>query len=802
MTAPIDTRPATEPADRPRAPIASAVVVLATFLAGAGALAASSVMSSDAGRLVIAAVLVVVGWLVTRPARDRASSLTRAIGSRVLRGTGTALVVLGAYLGGLAMLTASIPDDPLLIGESSGPSPAAVVLMVYGVPTLALLVLATTGIRAWTAGAGVALPMIAVLLMADGGAGTAVVSVTMLAVGVVLTVLVVRTRGGSALGDLASAAAAMATSFAFGAGTSPFGTLGATQLAGAPGAGPVGRLSAGALIAVLAGALLVAAVLVLVAVARRDLATGVLAGSIFAMPPVLLATWLPPGARWPTEAIVALAGVPVAVALVAMVAIRVPHVRDALLAILPEPPAGPTPATVDGGLGTEGTRPAGDHPATGDPAATDGPTQATAGDGPSRPAGDHPDTGDPAATDGPAQAAVRGGPGTDVTRPVGDRSDIGNPAAAGGPAQAGVGGDPGTEPTHPAGDHPDPATGEPPADIDHEPVRDRPRLSGALATAACAVVVAAAAVAFVVLAVPVIGWPVWVQGAIALVVLFAAAALGYWLPASPGVAASVVALLGLGLASPWGRLFAGSWAGASLADRIVSGALDFAAAVVLAWLLVRRHPHPGVYAAAAYTLAGSMAAFLGALLFDAGSLAAGNSPFDNELAPVAIVALPLVLLGIGAAILTARGHRATGQAVGAVVFAAAGFVPLKVLVGQFAGSGAEGYALQYALNPLTPSDWLQASLAFRDIGGAALVAVLVMVVLALAVAASLPLRPSAPLAGSVALLLLAAVQTWLLSVLSSGTSDDAELLGQVLGGLALVVAVIAAVTALGAARRG
>jgi len=776
VTAPIDSRPAAERAERPLAPVASAVVVLATFFVGAGALAVSSVMSSNVGRLVIAVVLVVVGWLVTRPARDQLHSLTLAIGSHVLRGAGTALVVLGAYLGGLAALTASIPDEPILIGESAGLSPDAVVLMVYGIPTLALLAVATTGIRAWTAGAGAALPMIAVLLMANGGAGTEVVSVTMLVAGLVLAVLVVRTRGGSPWGDLASAAAAMATSFAFGAGTSPFGTLGATQLAGAPETGPAGRLSAGALIAVLAGSLLVAAVLVLVSVARRDLAGGVLAGSIFAMPPVLLATWLPPGARWPTEALVALAGVPAVVAIIGMVAIRIPRVRDALIAALP----GPAPATVDREPDTEHSEPPGTDE-------TDSPTEPGAEPGRTI-ATDRSDASNHEQIDRAQADDDR----TDRDPPDRDRGDDGR-------------GDDGRADRDRADrDLPDRGLADrdraDDARADHGPA-DRPRLSAALATAACAVVVAAAAVAFVILAVPVVGWAGWVQGAVALVVLFAVAALGYWLPATPGVAASVVALLGLGLASPWGRLLISSWVGASLADHIITGALDFVAAGMLAWFLTRRHPHPGVYAAAAYTLAGSTAAFLGALLFDAGALATGASPFDNDLAPVTIVGLPLVLLGAGAVVAVVRGHRATGQAVGAVVFAAAGFVPLKVLVGQFAGSGVEGYALQYALNPLTPSDWLQTSFAFRDVRGATLVVVLVMVLLALAVATSLPLRPSAPLAASVALLLLAAVQTSLLTVLDSGASDEAELLGQVLGGVALVVAAIAAATALNAARR-
>jgi hypothetical protein len=74
-------------------------------------------------------------------------------------------------------------------------------------------------------------------------------------------------------------------------------------------------------------------------------------------------------------------------------------------------------------------------------------------------------------------------------------------------------------------------------------------------------------------------------------------------------------------------------------------------------------------------------------------------------------------------------------------------------------------------------------------------------VLALVLATSLATRASAPLAGAVALLLLAAVQASLLSVLDTGGVEDAELLGQVLGGFAAVIAVVALATAVAATRR-
>jgi hypothetical protein len=786
-----------DPAERPRAPVAAAVVVVAALLAGAGAVAVSSVLSSDLVRGLVALVLLLGGWWVSRMARDWHHPATLAIGSHVLRGVGTSYVVLGAYLAGFALLTSS---NGLLSGDDTGPSPTAVVLMVYGIPAIALLAVATTGMRAWTAGAGAILPMIAVLLLANGGASAAIISVTMLVVGLVLAVVVVRAPGGAAWGNLASAAAAMATSFAFGAGTSPFGTLGATQLAGAAGSSPSGTLGAGALIAVLAGALLVAAFLLLVAVARRDIAGGVLVAAIFTMPPVFLSTWLPPQSRWPTEAIVALAGAPAVVALVAMVAIRSRRIRDALIAALPAaaptPPKPPTTIDPPHPPADGDTDPTAPHPADAPPP----PDYRPAG---AQPAGIHRPHGTESADIERPSGHAGADPHLSGERPWGTEPRSGTDSAGIERPSGPAGADPHLGADSPSGSGHAGSEQPPNSGPTQKPTpypRTPRRLSSAIAAAACAVTVAAAAVVFVVLAVPVVGWDMRAQGAVALIVLAGAAALAYWLPATPGTAGSVVALLGLGLASPWGRLLGGDWASASEADRIIIGVLEIGAAVALAVVLTRRHPHPGVFAAAAYTLAGSMAAFLGALLFDPVDL--GPSDRNDDFVATVILVLPLLLLGLAAAVALLRGRTAIGQAVGAVVFAAAGFLPLKVLVGLFSDGGVDGFALQFALTPLTPTDWLGLSVAFDDGTGPTLVAALVMVLLALALATSLATRPSAPLAGATALLLLAAVQTSLLTVLGASSPEDAALLGQVLGGLAALTAVIGIAVAATAARRG
>lgn len=694
-----------ESQDRPGA---ATVAVLAAFLVGAGAVGASSVLSSAAPRVLVAVVLVVAGWAVARLANDLYGRLPVALGDRVLRGIGTSFVVLGAYLLGLALLTAAVPE-----------SPAAVVLLVYGVPALALLAMSTVGMRAWASGAGAILPMLAVLLLVAYDAGAAVVSVSMVVVAAVLAVVVVRSPAESTLGDLASAASAMAASFAFGAGTSPFGSLGTTQTGGAAGTGE--GLTGGAQAAVAGGALLVATVVLVLAVLRWDLAGGVLAGSVFTMPPVLLRTDLLFG-TWPAGTQVVLVAVPVLAALVALVAIRSYGFRRALVSVPAALRSDPVDEPVDDEV----------------PA-------------------DDADSGSAA----PAEPVDDAG-----AEPGGGLSDTGALVGAADGAR---------------------------------------RVSDAVSAAACAVVVAAAAVAFVALAMPVFGWEPRAQGSVAVLVLVGVSALAYWLPGTPGAAGAVVALLGMELASPWLRLLTAGSMNVSTTEQVITGVVDLAAAGALVWFLVRRHPRVGVYAAAAYALAGSAAAFLGSLLFDPGYLSGQGEPFATEWAPVLIVGLPLLLLAIPAAAVAFGSRAAVGQAVGAVVVAAAGFLPLKVLVGEFATSGGDGlpagYALQVSLAPLTPSDWLMTSAVLRSVTGPALVALVAMVLVAFVLAASLARRPHAPLAAAVTLLLLSAVQVSLLTALATWSADEAETLGWVLGAVAVASALVAVGVSASAMRR-
>jgi hypothetical protein len=119
------------------------------------------------------------------------------------------------------------------------------------------------------------------------------------------------------------------------------------------------------------------------------------------------------------------------------------------------------------------------------------------------------------------------------------------------------------------------------------------------------------------------GWP-------ALVAVVLAGLLGHWLPAPAGPALAVVALAGFGLARPF--------------DLPVLGLLAVLAAVPL----LRRHPVPPVFAAAAYLVLRVL-------------------PWPG---------VTLLLVGAVAAVLAfGRGTAAAGQAVGAVVLGAVAFGP-------------------------------------------------------------------------------------------------------------------------------
>ncbi|MBC6450732.1 hypothetical protein [Actinokineospora xionganensis] len=175
------------------------------------------------------------------------------------------------------------------------------------------------------------------------------------------------------------------------------------------------------------------------------------------------------------------------------------------------------------------------------------------------------------------------------------------------------------------------------------------------------------------------------QGAIAVVLLAFAVALALRLTGMPGAVVAVAALIGLQTMSPWRRLLAGlvDNAGDPFAHLKVIVGVTVVAAVAVSWLLVRRHRHVGVVAAAAYLLAGTLAD-----LVRASALLGGWS--DREAVWVTTTIVPLLVLGLPAAVaaLVARGTatRVSGQAVAALMLAIGGFSLFKALLRTFSGA--------------------------------------------------------------------------------------------------------------------
>jgi len=262
----------------PERPFAAASAVLAAFALGAAVTAAFELLGNDAVRVLLALFVAGVGLGVLAVRADH--EWTRAFGRPVLRGVGVGLVVLGAYLAG---------------GAFGLPSP-------YVVALVALALLATRALASF----GVLAPIVVALLMVAASAGQTAVSLTMLVVAVVGVVVVLAAPAGAAWGDLAGATAGMAVTVAVGLGTSSLVVAGVSaRLPRQP--------SGGILVAIV----VVAAVLLMVAMVRRDLVSGLLAGSVLVVSPES----------------VALAVVSATVAVVALLAVRVPAVRSALVGV-------------------------------------------------------------------------------------------------------------------------------------------------------------------------------------------------------------------------------------------------------------------------------------------------------------------------------------------------------------------------------------------------------------------------------------------------------------------------------------
>lgn len=264
---------------------------LAALVAGMVAFIGFVLDEQGAGRPLISVTVVATGFGVY-------FGLRGPLGGRVARGIGSGYVVFGAQLAGTALLVDLPPSDGVLIA-----------LLGYGVPAVAAVGFALLGVRVWAAGAGIAVPSaVALVLQVLGG----LPELFMLVLAVLLTALVVLLPARTRLGVFAGAAAATCALHASGSGLLMFVLVGwvpTPELAPFDAAVPGVRF----------GAVLVAALLVMLAAVRREPAAGLVAAVVLALATPVAGrpfVWLP---------LVAL--------VLALVALRVPAVRLALARI-------------------------------------------------------------------------------------------------------------------------------------------------------------------------------------------------------------------------------------------------------------------------------------------------------------------------------------------------------------------------------------------------------------------------------------------------------------------------------------
>jgi hypothetical protein len=296
------------------------------------------------------------------------------------------------------------------------------------------------------------------------------------------------------------------------------------------------------------------------------------------------------------------------------------------------------------------------------------------------------------------------------------------------------------------------------------PVALRGRTLSSATTAAYAAAVAACAlVAFTVQALPALGVGGRTQGALILAGLLVAGALAHFLPAPAGAAAGVVTLVGFLVAQPWALLLNSS---ASVPVEVVTAAF-------VVWVLVRRHPRVGVFAAAAYLVLGTLARLLGWVVGLSGDPAPGRT------GPLVVLLLPLLVVGLPAAVFAWRDRNApVAQAVGAVVLGSAMYLPMK----QFLLAYVTPELFVEGIDPFAPTDAMAATQHLREFGWPV---ALVLVALALVLVASVVRRPSTALAVTAALLVFCVGRV------AGSLVADVAVLAWVLGALAVASAAVA-----------
>jgi hypothetical protein len=294
--------------------------IAGALVLGAGVLMLFAWTSQNWLRVLIVLALFVAGIALSGYRLDYSGERTlTSLGDDVRGGISGSVTFVGAYLIGPLIL--SLYDSP--------PKPVVVILLVFGFPLLALLWFVSRGMPAGSVGAALLIPVLGAVLLAQAGVGAGTIAIVAVLVAVALLALVIAMPKHWELAQPVSVFGGTAASFAVGAGTASIGTLTAQQTNDA-----VPALPPAPQVVVLAVGLLAAVGFVLLALARHDVASGLVAGSVLAVPPTSMLIGYA-GIHSSSGALAVLVAVPVICAVIAGVALFVPTTRRLLREALP-----------------------------------------------------------------------------------------------------------------------------------------------------------------------------------------------------------------------------------------------------------------------------------------------------------------------------------------------------------------------------------------------------------------------------------------------------------------------------------
>ncbi|GLZ41496.1 hypothetical protein [Actinokineospora sp. NBRC 105648] len=296
-------------------------------------------------------------------------------------------------------------------------------------------------------------------------------------------------------------------------------------------------------------------------------------------------------------------------------------------------------------------------------------------------------------------------------------------------------------------------------------------------------------------ALPLLYWDIYPNGAVSLVVVVALVVLALRLSGAPGALAAGAALLVLALRVPMLLLVDGTDL-AMVGPSALSTALALVLALVASWLLLRRHPYPGVAAAAAYLVLHQVAMLLWVLFRPATTSNFGD---DHDDFSVIVLLVPVLLVGAAGAVVALRARAehvvASAQAAAAMAAGAGGFALFGLQVAGLT-KDSEVRGIGRSLMPMTPTNVFGVSSAANDLGNPLIFACFGVVALAVLVALTTARRPSGVVAAAVLLLGLGGGLALVVATLKVGSGTFYGIMW-----IAVMVAVVLGVVARIAVRR-